>query len=229
MPAFGTEVTTADGTILIGKRAFLEQAGIGKLPDAPSLTHVFVAKNGRYMGQILLQDEPRLESIDTLTRLKNLGISNLTMLTGDGRQVAEAIATKLGLTDVRAECLPADKVSAVKDLAPRPVLMVGDGVNDAPVLAAADVGIAMGAKGSTTASESADIVIMLDDISRVADSVTIARRTMNIAVQSVLAGIFLSIGLMIVAAFGYIPAVIGALLQEFIDVAVIVNALRALR
>ena len=229
VPAFGTEVITADGTILIGKRAFLEKAGVKKLPDTPSLTHVFVAKDGRYMGQILLQDEPRPESIDTLARLKNLGISNLTMLTGDGRQVANAIAAKLGLTDVRAECLPADKVNSVKDLAPRPVLMVGDGVNDAPVLAAADVGIAMGAKGSTAASESADVVIMLDDISRVADSVAISQRTINIAVQSVLAGIFLSIGLMIVAAFGYIPAVAGALLQELIDVAVIINALRALR
>ena len=150
------------------------------------------------------------------------------MLTGDAAATANFIAAEAGITKVYASLLPADKVRLVNELPNRGVLMVGDGINDAPVLAAADVGIAMGAKGSTAASESADVVIMVDDLAKVAQSVAIGQRTIRIAVESIWIGIILSVGLMIVAAFGMIPAVAGALAQEVIDLATILYALRAL-
>jgi P-type E1-E2 ATPase len=151
------------------------------------------------------------------------------MLTGDGASTAHSIASHLGVTDVRPELLPLDKVEIVRAAEPRPVLMVGDGVNDAPVLAAADVGIAMGARGSTAASESADAVVLVDDISRAADAMEISQRTVRVALQSIWLGIALSVGLMAVALTGLLPPVVGALLQELVDLATILNALRAIR
>ncbi|MEO5833746.1 MAG: HAD-IC family P-type ATPase, partial [Nakamurella sp.] len=164
----------------------------------------------------------------TLERLDELGVHHTMILTGDARETAEHIATELGVTTVLAECLPVDKVNAVRAIVERPVLMVGDGVNDAPVLAAADVGIAMGAKGATAASESADAVILVDDIYRTVKAVEIGRDTVRIALQSIWLGIIVSVGLMIVAAFGIIPATVGALLQELVDLATILAALRAI-
>ena len=141
------------------------------------------------------------------------------MLTGDAQATADHIAAELGIEHVRAECLPADKVHEVAAIAERPVIMVGDGVNDAPVLAAADVGVAMGARGATAASESADAVILVDDISRTAKAVEIGRDTVRIALQSIWLGIIVSVALVLVAAFGMIPATIRALLQELVDLA----------
>lgn len=150
------------------------------------------------------------------------------MLTGDATDTARHVATDLGIKEVHAELLPEDKVNIVKAIPERPVIMVGDGVNDAPVLAVADVGIAMGARGATAASESADVVIVLDDISRTADAVAIGQRTMRVALQSIWLGIGLSFGLMLLAAFGFLPAIVGAAMQEVVDLATILNALRAL-
>ncbi|WP_212719189.1 HAD-IC family P-type ATPase [Blastococcus sp. CCUG 61487] len=151
------------------------------------------------------------------------------ILTGDAWPTAEHVAEQVGIDHVRAELLPEDKVRAVQDHPVRPVLMVGDGVNDAPVLAAADVGVAMGARGSTAASESADVVVMTDELGKVAEAVGIGRRTMRVALQSIWLGIALSVGLMLVAAFGHIPAIVGAIVQEFVDLATILNSLRARR
>ena len=155
------------------------------------------------------------------------------MVSGDRRSVAERVGSQLGLDRVYAELSPEKKLDVVRriraDSALRPVVMVGDGVNDAPALALADVGIAMGAAGATVSSETADAVITVDRVDRVADALHVGRRTLRIARQSVLAGMGLSIAAMGVAAAGYLPPVAGALFQEVIDLAVILNALRALR
>lgn len=153
------------------------------------------------------------------------------MLTGDQESVAETIAAEVGITEVHGECLPQDKLTILKELPKEnhPVIMVGDGVNDAPSLAAADVGIAMGAHGATAASETADVVILKDDLSKVSQAVEIAQDTMKIAKQSVLIGIFICVLLMLIASTGIIPALIGAMLQEVVDTVSILSALRARR
>ena len=151
------------------------------------------------------------------------------MVTGDVEATARPIAAGLGIDEVHAECLPDDKVRIIRDATPRPVIMVGDGVNDAPVLAVADVGIAMGARGSTAAGESADAVVLVDDVSRVVEAVTIGTQTVRIALQSIWLGIIISIGLMLIASAGLLPAVAGALLQEVVDLVAILAALRAVR
>jgi heavy metal translocating P-type ATPase len=201
---FGMRGSVSGHDVLVGKAALLEKEHI-QLP-ADSLdgnTAVFVAIGGKYAGSISFVDPLRSETADTLTRLKNLGIRKLIMLTGDRKAVAQKIAHQAGITDVHAEALPADKLAVLHAHKDRGELiaMVGDGVNDAPTLAAADVGIALGAKGSTVASESADVVIMLDDLSRVADAVVIAKRAIKIAKESILVGMGLSLVLMIFAAY----------------------------
>jgi heavy metal translocating P-type ATPase len=181
-------------------------------------------------GAVLLRDPLRYDAPRTLRRLRESGITRLVMLTGDRAEPAREVAAVLGLDDVAARQSPADKVSAVRAERARAVTaMVGDGVNDAPALAAADIGIAMGARGSSASSEAADIVLTTDHVDRLADAVAIAVRSRRIAVQSALGGMALSLAAMVAAAFGLLPPAAGALLQEAIDVTVILNALRALR
>ncbi|MDF6045402.1 cadmium-translocating P-type ATPase [Streptomyces sp. JH14] len=181
-------------------------------------------------GAILLRDPLRHDAPRTLRRLREAGIQRLLMLTGDRAEPAREIAAVLGLDDVRAQQSPADKVAAVEAERERAVtVMVGDGVNDAPALAAADVGVAMGARGSSASSEVSDIVLTTDRVDRLADATTIAVRARRIAVQSSLGGMLMSLAAMAAAAYGLLPPAAGALLQEGIDVAVILNALRALR
>jgi P-type E1-E2 ATPase len=151
------------------------------------------------------------------------------MLTGDDAATAKRIGDVLNLDLVLADASPADKVTTVTaEKACAPTMMVGDGINDAPALAAATVGVAMGARGATASSEAADIIILTDRLQPVAQAVAIAQRARKIALQSIVVGLSLSGAAMVAAAFGHIPPVAGALLQEVIDIAVIVNALRAL-
>lgn len=192
-------------------------------------TVVWLTVDNRPVGAVLLRDPLRHDAPRTLRRLRSSGIERLVMLTGDRPEPAHEVGAVLGLDDVRAGLSPADKVTAVRAERERAVtVMVGDGVNDAPALAAADVGVAMGARGSTASSEAADIVLTTDRVDRLADAVTIAVRSRRIAVQSALGGMALSLIAMAAAALGLLPPAAGALLQEGIDVAVILNALRAL-
>ncbi|QDW28559.1 cadmium-translocating P-type ATPase [Arthrobacter sp. KBS0702] len=216
--------------VVVGKPNFVAESAPGLVETelASGELAIYVGVAGEFAGALVMSDPIRGETGRTLAQLKELGVTRTVMLTGDALATAKHIAGEAGLTDVRAECLPADKVEAVRSLPVRPVMMVGDGVNDAPVLAVADVGIAMGARGSTAAGESADVVIILDDLSKVASAVRIGQRTIKVALQSIWIGIALSVALMIAAAAGFVPAIAGALSQELVDLATILNALRAL-
>lgn len=197
---------------------------------APGAVVVWLACEGKLAGRIVLADELRAGLEEVLTRLRALDVERIVLATGDRRDVADAVVAGLGLDAVRAELTPDQKVMvALSERKSGPVMMVGDGVNDAPALAAADVGVAMGAKGAAASAEAADAVLLVDALDRIVPAIEIARRTRFIALESVYAGIGLSTLGMIAAAFGYLTPVEGALLQEAIDVAVILNALRVLR
>ena len=194
-----------------------------------SALSVFVAVDGRVIGVILLADELRRETPRAVQSLRTAGVSRIVMVTGDRADAAETIGAALDLDAVLAEREPADKVDAVtSEQRQSPTVMVGDGINDAPALAAANVGIAMGARGASASSEAADVVILIDRLDRVSEAVSIARRTRGIALQSILFGMTLSGVAMGFAAVGLLPTIAGALTQEVIDVGVILNALRAL-
>lgn len=230
-PGHGLIANFKGRAILVGRQHFIKGQGINlpkKLPaGAQGKTSSLVALGNEVIGLISFTDKIRPESKSTIERIKSSGIKHVLIITGDAKAAAQAIAKKLAISEVVSDCLPADKLTTVEKLPNRPVAFVGDGVNDAPVLTASDVGIALGASGSTAASESADVVVMLDDFSKVADSVQIAKRTIFIAKQSILIGIGLSIGLMFIFATGRFKPVYGAAIQELVDVSVIFNALRA--
>jgi heavy metal translocating P-type ATPase len=192
--------------------------------------NVFVAIDGALAGAFILEDPVRPDTARTMRALRTAGIDRMVMVTGDHVDVAETIGAAVGVDEVLAERSPADKVDAVRaERAYGSTIMVGDGVNDAPALAAADVGIAMGARGATASSEAADVVLVVDRLDRLAEALRISRRARSIALQSVVAGMGMSLAVMVVAAFGYLPPTAGALVQEGIDVLAILNALRALR
>ena len=195
-------------------------------------TNVFVRIDGTLAGALVLDDPIRPETPRAIRALRRAGIARIVMVTGDHSSVAEIVGSAIGVDGVLAERTPTDKVEAVQQEradATAPVVMVGDGINDAPALATADVGVAMGARGATASSEAADVVITVDRLDRLAEAIRIASRSRSIAVQSVVAGMSMSVAAMGVAALGFLPVVAGAILQEAIDVLVILNALRALR
>lgn len=227
----GLKATLKGEHVIVGRLQLIQDSGIAipKEFAVPQTTAVYVAIGDTFAGVISLSDRIRRESTSTIERLKKAGVTNIMMVTGDNKKTAQRVAKKLGIQTVVAEALPADKLRAIEtvDQGHTPVAFVGDGINDAPVLAASDVGIALGAKGAAAAAESADIVIMLDDIERVAKGTEIAKRTFTVAKQSILIGIGLSVVLMGIFATGAFKPIYGALAQEVIDIIVIVAALRA--
>ena len=194
-----------------------------------SALSVFVSVDGRIIGALLLADELRKETPRAIQSLRSAGVARIVMVTGDRADAAETIGAALDIDAVLSDRVPSDKVDAVAmERRLHPTLMVGDGINDAPALAAADVGVALGARGASASSEAADVVIVVDRLDRVSEAVTIARRSRRIAIESIVAGMALSGIAMGFAAYGWLTPVAGALTQEAIDVAVILNALRAL-
>lgn len=206
-----------------------------KVADVPTLGQAEVmtaaiAVDGKFAGTLLFSDALREGAGEALAELKRLGLNRIILATGDRADVARRIAEGLPLDEIRAELTPLQKIELVqKEVRQAPTMMVGDGVNDAPALAAADIGLAMGLHGSAAAVEAADAVLLAERLERIGDGVRIARDCRRIAMQSVVAGIGLSVAAMTVASFGYLKPVEGAIVQEVIDVAVVLNALRALR
>ena len=232
----GVRGTVEGHRVLVGSGSWLRSHDIEPVLPAGvdgGDAKVLVAIDERMAGVALIGDRLRADSADLVRKLREAGIRYVALVTGDKAAAAHAIGDALGVDRVYADQSPEQKLEVVRALRERPelrgVVMVGDGINDAPALAMADVGIAMGSAGATVSSESADAVVLVDRVERVADAVQIGRRALFIARQSVLAGLGLSLAAMGFAAAGYLPPVQGALFQEAIDVAVILNALRALR
>ncbi|MGL5898845.1 MAG: heavy metal translocating P-type ATPase [Lactobacillaceae bacterium] len=227
----GIEANKDNQLYRIGKLEFVtnsksEQIKYHQLTDT---SQVFLAIDNQVQGYVLLQDQLRPEAPQTIKDLKKIGINHLAMITGDQPATAQKIAQEVGLTNVFSQCRPQDKITLIKD-APseqRPLIMVGDGVNDAPAIAAADVGIAMGDSSASAASQTADVVIVKNDLHTLLNAINISRYTMKIARQSVLIGIIICTALELICATGIIPVIVGALLQELIDTTSILWALRA--
>jgi heavy metal translocating P-type ATPase len=222
----------------VGSMAFAAQRGLGTLASLEASRRIagadgdaiaVVGIDGKASALVVYHDPLRVAVPPLLARLQRLGVRETVLLTGDDETTALKIGRQAGISTVKADLLPAQKVAVIRDLLARHavVLMVGDGINDAPALATATVGIALGAHGAAVSAEAADAVITVDDVSRVADAVEIGQHTLRIALQSIGIGLGVSGSLMVVAALGYIPPTLGALLQEALDVAVILNALRA--
>jgi heavy metal translocating P-type ATPase len=241
-PGQGIEGAVEGHRVAVGSRAFVSATGVPapEVASAALMTgrgsgeaHVLVAVDDHLGGVIVMADELRRDAEQLVARLRAEGVRHIAMVSGDRRSVAERVGGELGVDRVYAEQSPEQKLTVVERLREeedlRPVIMVGDGVNDAPALALADLGIAMGAAGATVSSETADAVITVDRVDRVADAVHAGRRAVHIARQSVIVGMGLSLVAMGVAALGYLPPIAGAIFQEVIDLAVILNALRALR
>jgi heavy metal translocating P-type ATPase len=234
VPGEGISGNVEGRNISVGSESFVmrnvPQAAGRYPPLAPGSVLVAVAVDGRAAGRLVMADPLRDDAGTTLDRLRQEGVARIILATGDRADVAKRVADGVRLDGIRAGLTPDQKVLLVlSERKNGPVMMVGDGVNDAPALAAADIGVAMGARGAAASAEAADTVLLVDRLDRLGSGIEIAQRSRRIAIESVVAGVGLSILGMAAAAFGYLTPVEGALLQEAIDVAVILNALRALR
>jgi heavy metal translocating P-type ATPase len=234
---FGVSAKVDGREVAVGKLSWVLDGG----PEAPDLTEfrrrvkrvsptvVYTAIDGDIAGALVFDDQVRGDAVFTIRALRRTGVEKIVMATGDHLMVARSVGLAVGVDDVLAEATPEEKVRVLEDLQRSGItVMVGDGINDAPALAAADVGVAMGARGATASSEAADVVLVVDRLQRLVDAIGIAQRTRRIAVESVVIGMGLSLAAMTGAAFGLLAPIVGALVQEGIDVIAILNALRAL-
>jgi heavy metal translocating P-type ATPase len=235
-PGEGIEGLVQGHHVVVGGYRFVSERvlGIGlslwRAERPAGAAAVAVGIDGKFAGALIFADELRAGTQALLQKLRLLGVERIVLATGDRRDVAEMVARGLSIDALRAELTPDQKTLVVlSERKHGPVMMIGDGVNDAPALAAADLGVAMGAKGAAASAEAADVVLLVDQLDRILPAIEIARSARFIALQSVYAGIGMSVAGMIAAAFGVISPVQGAVLQELIDVAVILNALRSLR
>ena len=220
-------------SVAVGNCALMESVGASWKACENHGTIIHVAVNGTYMGHIVISDRERADAPAAIASLKNVGVSKVVMLTGDKRDVAEEIAAQMSITEVRAELLPQDKVSAVEGLlaqktAGKSLAFVGDGINDAPVLARADVGVAMGGLGSDAAIEAADVVLMDDKLSKLSKAVKIARHTLGIAKQNIVFAIGVKVAVLILAAFGLAPMWLAVFGDIGVMVLAVLNSTRAL-
>ncbi|OJF95668.1 haloacid dehalogenase [Rhizobium sp. 58] len=235
-PGTGIKGSVNGQLVVVGGNSFVAgESGNVRADDLlkdidPAAMTVAVGIDGKVAGIIVLQDQVRTDAKAALDDLRQAGIKRLVLASGDRSDIAVKVGGPLGFDLVLGDLTPDAKVACVRrEIANGPVMMVGDGVNDAPALAAADVGVAMGAHGTASSSEAAGVVLLVDELAPLVKAMAVARRSRTIALQSVVVGLGLSLCAMGFASFGYLPPVQGALIQEVIDVAVILNALRALQ
>ncbi len=217
--------------LLVGNAALMADNGIKVCTSTAAKTHIYVALDDTLVGIISLSDSVKSEAGRAITSLRALGATDFVMLTGDVREAAELAALELGITDVRAGLLPKDKYDAISELVGRGrgCVFVGDGINDAPSITLADVGIAMGASGSDSAIESADVVIMSDNLDRLPDAVKIARKTLSIAKQNIIFALAVKALVLILGALGYVNMWLAVFADVGVAMLAILNAMRALR
>jgi heavy metal translocating P-type ATPase len=237
VPGSGVMAKVGASGVMVGKLDWLLE-GDGESEEIASFRRrlsriaplaVYLALDGEVRAALTFDDAIRPDAANTIRALRRLGVRRVVMATGDHPTVARSVGAAINVDRVLAECTPREKVEALDDLKREGITtMVGDGINDAPALAGADVGVAMGARGATASSESADVVLMVDRLQRLVDAIGIAQHARRIAVQSVVIGMSLSLGAMVVASFGLLAPIAGAMLQEAIDVVAILSALRAL-
>ena len=227
----GVEVCFDGRRIFAGNAGLMMQIGVTPAECTEPGTVLHIASDGRYLGCIVVSDTCKAEAVEAIAALNRLGVTKTVMLTGDRRNAAEAVAQRLGLTEFRAELLPADKVDAVESLLRegQPLAFVGDGVNDAPVLARADVGVAMGALGSDAAIEAADVVLMDDSLLKLPEAIMLARRTMRIVRQNILFALAVKALVLLLGALGMASMWTAVFADVGVMVLAILNAMRALR
>ena len=227
----GVSVLWRGRRILAGRAAFLEDSGVAVPQAAAAGTQVFVAADGRYLGALVLGDTVKEDAAKAVEQLRALGIKEQVMLTGDSREAAAPIAEQLGLDDVRSQLLPEEKLEALEELRGRlsrkgKLLYTGDGINDTPVLAAADVGVAMGGLGADAAIEAADVVLMGDEPSRLADGIRLARKTVAIANENIIFSVAVKVVIMVLAALHLVDLWLAVFADVGVCMITILNALR---
>jgi Cd2+/Zn2+-exporting ATPase len=229
MAGQGIMARVGEREVAVGNTKLMDTVGAKWHDCHHTGTIIHVALDGTYAGHIVINDEIKADSAEAIADLHALGVTRTVMLTGDRREVADAVAQKLGLTEYHAELLPADKVSHVEALMGDGLAFVGDGINDAPVLARADIGIAMGGLGSDAAIEAADVVLMDDKPSKIATAIRIARCTLSIARQNVWLAIGVKLAVLVLAAFGVATMWMAVFADVGVTVLAVLNAMRALR
>ena len=224
----GIKAQLDGSTILAGNKKLMDQFGIASDNAQGAATVVYVTVDGQYLGYALIEDQIKETSKETIKKLKELGVKKTVMLTGDRKEIADSIAKELGIDEVHSELLPADKVSHVEKLLKesKTLAFVGDGVNDAPVLARADVGIAMGAMGSDAAIEAADIVLMDDNPKNITKAIKISRRTLSIAKQNIIFALVVKVAVLVLAAVGIATMWAAVFADVGVCVLAILNAMR---
>jgi len=218
--------------VLIGNKRLLEKHNIELAESSKHGTVLYIAINGEYVGNIVIIDSIKVEALETITSLKNQGVKKITMVTGDKKEVALSVANKLGIDEVYAEVLPHEKVEIIESKVKennKKVIFVGDGVNDAPVIAISDIGIAMGSMGSDAAIEASDIVIMNDDLSKISKARGIAKRTSKIVWENIIFALLVKVLVLVLAGFGFVNMWVAVFADVGVSLIAILNAMRLMQ